>query len=167
MVSSISSVVAKPLRSASRMPPMKRFVPPFLNEETKASVPAKGRFCAKSSENRTMSATNTWQPALGFCPPKLGRQTRALRVDAADLRAFESQIVHQALLIEDEADHRTHDLVGVDGAADTDGDDGHRAVDADLPPRPLFEPGQCVLGHEHDDDGPLLYAKLKAEGGRY
>ena len=65
-------------------------------------------------------------------------------VDATDLRAFQRQIVHQALLIEDEADHRAHDLVGVDRAADPHGDDGHRAVDADLPSGPLLEP---VPGH--------------------
>jgi hypothetical protein len=43
---------------------MKRFVALFWNDETEASVPAKGRFCAKSSENRTMSATNAWATGL-------------------------------------------------------------------------------------------------------
>jgi hypothetical protein len=37
-----------------------------------------------------------------------------LPLDATDLGAFERQIVHQPLLIEDEPDHRTTDAVGVD-----------------------------------------------------
>jgi len=43
---------------------MKRFVPPFWNDEAEASVPAKGCFCAKSSENRTMSAMNALATGL-------------------------------------------------------------------------------------------------------
>ena len=39
--------------------------------------------------------------------PKRPCDRRAdLPVDLADLRAFKSQIVHQAVLVEDEADHR-------------------------------------------------------------
>src|SRR6185295_9276745 len=51
-------------------------------------------------------------------------------------------------------------------AADPHGDDGHRAIDADLPSGPLIEPIKGIPGHEHDDDRTFLHAELKAEGGR-
>ncbi len=56
-----------------------------------------------------------------------------LPADAGDLRALEGQVIHETLLIEDEADDGPLDRVGVDGAADTDGHYRHRSVDADLP----------------------------------
>ena len=51
-------------------------------------------------------------------------QAGTLPVDAADLGALQRQVVHQALLIEDEPDDRARDAVGVDRAAGPDGDDG-------------------------------------------
>src|SRR4029078_6732618 len=84
-------------------------------------------------------------------------------VDASDLRAFQRQVIHQALLIENKADHRSPDLVGVDRAADPYCDDGYRTIDANLPSGPLIEPIQGIPGHEHDNDRTFLHAELKAE----
>src|SRR6266511_1015054 len=85
-----------------------------------------------------------------------------LPLDATDLGAFERQIVHQPLLIEDEPDHRTTDAVGVDLPAGPNRDDGDRSVDADLPAVGALEIGECCLGHEHDDYGSRLRTELRA-----
>ena len=85
--------------------------------------------------------------------------------DAADLRAFERQVIHEPLGIQDEADHRARDAVGVDRAADADRDDRHRSVDADLPAVLALETGERLGGHEHDDHRARLHAELKADRG--
>src|SRR5271166_4830009 len=87
----------------------------------------------------------------------------ALPGDAGDLGAFEGEIVHQPLLIEDETDDRAGDGVGVDGTAGAHRDDGDRAVDAHSPAVRSLKLRKRRLGHEHDDHGPRLRAELKAD----
>src|SRR5690242_21927547 len=70
-------------------------------------------------------AGNNWNGSAS-CAPRL-------RINAADLRAFEGEVVHQPLGVEDEADHRIGDLVGVDRAAGADRNQHHRAIDANPP----------------------------------
>jgi hypothetical protein len=70
-------------------------------------------------------------------PPKKHRRhyvnRQVLPVNPADLGAFEREIVHQPLLIEDKAYDRAFHRVAIDRAASAHGDDGNRAVDANLP----------------------------------
>src|SRR5262245_49365342 len=60
------------------------------------------------------------------------RAPRSAR-DAADLGAFQRQIIHEASRIEDEAEHRARQILGVDRAARPELHDGARSVDARLP----------------------------------
>src|SRR6266542_4675967 len=90
-------------------------------------------------------------------------EAHQLPLGATDLGAFERQIVHQPLLIEDEPDHRTTDAVGVDLPAGPNRDDGDRSVDADLPAVGALEIGECCLGHVHDDYGSRLRTELKPD----
>src|SRR5262245_42251370 len=60
------------------------------------------------------------------------RAPRSAR-DAPDLGAFQRQIIHEASRIEDEAEHRARQILGVDRAARPELHDGARSVDARLP----------------------------------
>src|SRR5215471_16315523 len=81
--------------------------------------------------------------------PALELRTRVLRsaIDLADLRALEREVVHQPLRVEDEADHRIGDLVGVDGATGADHDQHHRAVHTNAPAVDALEIGERLRGH--------------------
>jgi hypothetical protein len=84
----------------------------------------------------------------------------------ADLGALERQVIHQALLIEDESDDWACDAVGVDRTADPDSDNGDRTVDAHLPAVRRLELRERLLIHEHDDHRARLRAQLKADRAR-
>src|SRR5437588_5545819 len=84
-------------------------------------------------------------------------------IDARDFGAFEGQVIHQPLLIEDETDHGAADAVGIDGTACSDRDDRHRSVHPDLPAIRALKTRQRLLGHEHDDDRARLRAELKTD----
>src|SRR6185436_16640516 len=88
-------------------------------------------------------------------------------IDARDLRALERQVIHEAPGIEDEADDGAGDLVGVDGAADADGDNGNRGVGADLPAGGVAKLIERLRRHEGYDHRALLHAELKAHRRRY
>src|SRR6476660_4447068 len=96
----------------------------------------------------------------------LRRNSRGSSPDAADLRALETQIVHQSLLIKDEGDDRAGEGVGVDGTAGANSNHHDRSIDADLPTIGVLEASQGLLCHEHDDDGSRLDTELEAEGSR-
>src|SRR4051794_27042736 len=109
------------------------------------------------------AAALPWLFRCSFTP---ACHTLQLPLDPTNLGAFERQIVHQALLIEDEPDYRTADAVGVDLPACPNCDDGDRSVDADLPAVGALEVCKCGLSHEHDDRGSRLRTELKPDRGR-
>jgi hypothetical protein len=76
-----------------------------------------------------------------------------------------SQVI-QWVLAEGETDDGAGDLVAVDRGARAERDDGHRAVDADLPARGTIKSRKRRRRHEHDDDGSRLRAQLEAKRGR-
>lgn len=57
----------------------------------------------------------------------------ALSVDAADLGALEGKVVHEAFLVQGEADDGGLNVVRIDRATGSDGDQGDGAIDSDLP----------------------------------
>src|SRR6478672_5421279 len=100
-----------------------------------------------------------------ICRRRLAEALSSAR-DAADLRAFERQIVHEAGGIEDEAEDRARQVLGIDGTAGAERHDGDRSVDASLPAISVLESRERLLGHEHDDDRAGLHAELKPERAR-
>ena len=144
--------------------------------EARTSVTATPRSAASGTPTRKNASPRTDLPSTATPRSPKGRSPRLERTaghltmvrlssarDAADLRAFKRQVVHEAGRIEDEAEHRARQVLGVDGAAGAERHDGHRSVDADLPAIGAFEACERPLGHEHDDDGAGLHAELKAE----
>src|SRR5262245_51940000 len=85
---------------------------------------------------------------------------------AQRVRAFRRQIIHEASRIEDEAEHRARQILGVDRAARPERHDGDRSVDARLPAIGVLEARQRLLGHEHYDEAAGLHPELKAERAR-
>src|SRR3970282_801548 len=86
-------------------------------------------------------------------------------IEAGDLRALEGQVVHQALVGEDEADHRLFCGLGVDRAARAQRRERDAAVTARSPALAAAETGECVFVHEQHDLAARLRAELKADRG--
>src|SRR3954453_17735172 len=113
-----------------------------------------------------MMAQGVWLRAFwralreAFGALKLPRQVPMSAGDAADLRAFKAQAIHQALLIKNEADDRARKVIGVDGASGAHRDDHDRAIDPHFPAIGTLELAKGLFGHEHDDDGPRLHPEL-------
>jgi hypothetical protein len=89
-----------------------------------------------------------------------------LPFDATDFGAFQSQVVHQTFLIKNESDDGARDTVGVDRAADPDGDDGDGTVDTHFPAVRRLKLREGLFGHEHDDHRARLRPELKADRAR-
>ena len=115
---------------------------------------------------RRRSSGRAAQAARRAPRPDLEGVGGRLPVQLGDLRTLERQVAHQALLAENEGEHRIvrDHRVDVGGLALID--HGDLGVAADLPARAVAEVVERLLRHEHDDLGVGLAAQLQADRGR-